>query len=168
MTSSRTIVVTGGAGDIGMAIASRYAARGDLVVLCDVKGEALRARVERQKFRRRLEAHEVDLRDPAQVERFAHDVLDRHRKVDVLVNNAAFQHDGDVVATSTADFEDSFAINLRAPFLLAKAVTPAMRSNGGGAIINVASVHALAPGPARFAYATMKTGINRDDPLDGG
>jgi NAD(P)-dependent dehydrogenase (short-subunit alcohol dehydrogenase family) len=159
MGSSRIVIVTGGAGDIGMAIAGRYAARGDRVVLCDIKAETLRARVVAHAARARLEAHATDLRDPRQLRCFVGEVLDRHGRVDVLVNNAAFQHDGDAVATTDADFEDSFGINLRAPFLLSRAVAPSMRQNGGGAIINVASVHALAPGPARFAYATMKAGL---------
>ncbi len=69
------------------------------------------------------------------------------------------QPDGDIEDCAPEDFDRAHAINVRAPYLLSRAVVPSMRKAGGGAIINVASVHATTPGPRRLAYATSKTAL---------
>jgi NAD(P)-dependent dehydrogenase (short-subunit alcohol dehydrogenase family) len=159
MNSPSIVVVTGGAGDIGMAIATRFADRNARVILCDRLGDTLRQRIDAHPRRSQLEGHTTELTDPAQVKSFIAGTLERHGHVDVLVNNAAKQHDGDVVAASEADFEESFAINMRAPFLLSKAVAPGMKAAGGGAIVNISTIHAQAAGPGRCAYASTKSGL---------
>ena len=68
----------------------------------------------------------------------------------MIVNNAAIQHDGDVVDCTPDDFEYAFAVNLRAPYLLCHALVPAMRLRGGGAIVNVSSVAGLVGGHPDF------------------
>ncbi|WEX12428.1 SDR family oxidoreductase [Chelativorans sp. AA-79] len=157
-TGQRLALVTGAAGDIGMAIARRLGTDGRRLVLCDLDSERIRSRVAEAGFARDPLSFALDLRDPGAVDAFARDVA-AHGTVDILVNNAAFQHDGDVIRASLEDFDDSYAVNLRAPFLLSKAFAPGMRNAGGGAIVNIASVHALAAGPGRAAYATMKAGL---------
>lgn len=157
-TDRRLVVVTGAAGDIGLAIARNFAERGRQVVMCDLNMEHVRQRVERTSFAVPPRVFGLDLRDIGSIAEFARQVTNEG-VVDVLVNNAAFQHDGDVLKASADDFDDSYFVNLRAPFLLSKAFAPGMRDAGGGSIINVASVHALAAGPARVAYATMKAGL---------
>lgn len=159
MDSPSVVVVTGAAGDIGMAIAGRFADRNARIVLCDRLADALRQRVASHPRRDQLEWHEVELTDPAQVKSFIAGAIKRHGRVDVLVNNAAKQHDGDVATASEADFEEAFAIHMRAPFLLSKAVVPGMKAAGGGAIVNISTVHAQAVGPGRLAYAATKAGL---------
>jgi NAD(P)-dependent dehydrogenase (short-subunit alcohol dehydrogenase family) len=154
----RFTLVTGAAGDIGMAIARRLDASGRRLVLCDLDSERIRQRLAQAAFEHQPLVFGLDLRDRAAIDRLAGEV-GRQGNVDVLVNNAAFQHDGDVIAATPEDFDDSYAINLRAPFLLSRAFAPGMRDAGGGAIVNIASVHALAAGPGRVAYATMKAGL---------
>jgi NAD(P)-dependent dehydrogenase (short-subunit alcohol dehydrogenase family) len=152
-------LVTGAAGDIGFSIARRLAARGIRVVLCDRLGEELQRRVAADEYRDLLETYTLDLGDAATLGAFADSILKRHGRVDVLVNNAAKQHDGDVRATSQAEFAESFGINLMAPFLLCKILAPAMCEARNGNIVNISSVHGLAAGPDRCAYATMKAGL---------
>ena len=154
----RFTLITGAAGDIGMAMARRFDATGRRLVLCDIEGERVRRRAAEAGLAREPLVFDLDLRKPAAMESLAREVA-RHGTVDVLVNNAAFQHDGDVIRATADEFDDSYAINLRAPFLLSRAFAPGMRDAGGGAIINIASVHALAAGPGRVAYATMKAGL---------
>ena len=157
--SAKVALVTGAAGDIGFAIATRFARAGMTVVLCDRLAEELRQRVAESDVRDRFEPHGVDLTDSAAVNNFAATALSLHRRFDILVNNAAKQHDGDVRSTSEADFDESYAINLRAPYLLSRALSPAMCDARSGSIVNISSVHGLAAGPGRFAYATMKSGL---------
>lgn len=159
MVDKSVALVTGAAGDIGFSIAERLAARGMHVILCDRLGELLDERVAASTHREQLETHTIELSDVKAVTQLATETLARHRRVDVLVNNAAKQHDGDVRTTSQDDFAESFAINLMAPFLLAKLLTPAMCDARDGAIVNISSVHGLAAGPDRCAYATMKAGL---------
>jgi len=154
----RLALVTGSAGDIGIAIARRFDSKGFRLVLSDLDADRVRSRVSEVAFAHEPAIFGLDLRDPAAIGGFGRDVT-RLGTVNVLVNNAAFQHDGDVIAATCEDFDDSYAINLRAPFLLSRAFAPGMRDAGGGAIVNIASVHALAAGPGRVAYATMKAGL---------
>lgn len=80
-------------------------------------------------------------------------------RLDVLVNNAAVQRLGTAEELGDEDWHESLAVNLTAPFRLARAAIPHMRRAGGGVILNVTSVHAAATGPRRTAYAATKAGL---------
>jgi 2-deoxy-D-gluconate 3-dehydrogenase len=165
MDEKRIVLITGGASDIALATARHFARQSAHPVLCDVNfAELQRKAVD-------LDIHAVDLTDPTAIARWVAMVAERHGRIDVLVNNAAVMAAGDVEAATEQDLDLSYAVNLKAPFLLAKAVVPIMRRGGGGAIVNVASVHAIALGPRRVAYATMKAallGLTRSMAVDLG
>lgn len=80
------------------------------------------------------------------------------RAVDVLVNNAAIGLNRDALETDSSDFDHVIAVNLRAPFLLAKALHPTLSARRGS-IVNVASVHAVATSHAVSVYAASKGGL---------
>jgi NAD(P)-dependent dehydrogenase (short-subunit alcohol dehydrogenase family) len=165
------VLVTGAAGDIGHAIAEAFLHQGARVVASDHRGEELAARVKSLSTLGAISGAVAELTHPAEVARLAEAVLAQWGRVDVLVNNAAIQPDGDVVDGDPEAFEQAYRINVRAPYLLCRALVPAMREAHGGAIVNVASVHATAPGPRRVAYATSKTallGLTRSMAVDLG
>jgi NAD(P)-dependent dehydrogenase (short-subunit alcohol dehydrogenase family) len=165
MTEQRIVLITGGASDIAIATARHFARQSAHVVLCDVNFAELGRKAAG------FDIHDVDLADPAAIARWVTMAAERHGRIDVLVNNAAVMAAGDVEAATERDFDLSYAVNLKAPFLLAKAVVPIMRRGGGGAIVNVSSVHGIAPGPRRAAYATMKAallGLTRSMAVDLG
>lgn len=153
------MLVTGAAGDIGFAIAASFLGRGARVHITDIDADRLDQRRAELSPAGAVSASTCDLAEPAQVEMLAHDATTRLGRVDILVNNAAVQAQGDLDSCSPELFDLAHAINVRAPYLLAKHLVPTMQAAGGGAIVNVASVHATAPGPKRIAYATSKTAL---------
>lgn len=156
----RGVLVTGAAGDIGAEIARAFLARGARVHVTDVAAEALDRRVRTLGAGEALSASPADLQEPAAVLDLAATALAQLGRVDILVNNAAIQAQGDLDSCTPALFDAAYAVNVRAPYLLARALVPAMRAvGGGGAIVNIASVHGTAPGPQRLAYATSKAAL---------
>ena len=79
-------------------------------------------------------------------------------EVEVLINNAAVAEYSTALATSTEDWDEVMAVNLRAPFLVAKALHPRLKANRA-AVVNVSSVHAVATSPGAAAYAASKGGL---------
>jgi NAD(P)-dependent dehydrogenase (short-subunit alcohol dehydrogenase family) len=158
-SKGKGVLVTGAAGDIGAAIAASFLERGARVCITDVSADRLDRRREELGVLGPVTACTCDLADPAQVAGLAAEASAHLGRVDILVNNAAVQAEGDLDACPPELFDLAQAINVRAPYLLARHLVPAMRAAGGGAIVNVASVHATAPGPRRIAYATSKAAL---------
>ncbi|MCA9557386.1 MAG: SDR family oxidoreductase, partial [Myxococcales bacterium] len=94
--------------------------------------------------------------DPAACEAVAARAAEALGPIDVLVNNAGVIHRQPVVEQPLAAWEDTFAVNLRAPFLLARAVLPAMLERGSGRIVNVASISGTLGTPRAVAYCASK------------
>jgi len=86
--------------------------------------------------------------------------LAMHPQVDILVNSAGVALVGPVLDFDPADWDRTMAINLRAPFLLAKAFAPGMIAAGGGKIINISSQTGVIALPDHAAYASSKGGLN--------
>lgn len=155
----RGVLVTGAAGDIGAGVAEAFLKAGAHVVVTDINRDGLERRAALLGAHGRVSARACDLADSDEIADMAADAIARLGRVDVLVNNAAIQAQGDLDSCTAGLFNQAYAINVRAPFLLAKAFVPGMRAAGGGAIVNVGSVHAAAPGPKRIAYATSKSAL---------
>jgi 3-oxoacyl-[acyl-carrier protein] reductase len=93
-------------------------------------------------------------------------MIDRCRaefgRLDVAVNNAGMTHfveHGDLAAMTEAKWDEILAVNLKGPFFVARAAIPLMRQNGGGSIVNVASVAGIAGSGSSIAYAASKGGL---------
>jgi 3-oxoacyl-[acyl-carrier protein] reductase len=105
---------------------------------------------------------EVDVADRASTEAMAASALDRFGRIDVLVNNAAFY-----MAVTKSRFEDitvdewelCFAVNVRGPWLCARAVSPTMRRQGSGKIVNIASMTVEDGTPDFLHYVASKSAI---------
>lgn len=103
-----------------------------------------------------------DVSDPAAVEAIVAHAVSIHGDVAVLVNNAGAPFSlghGDIAAVDIEAWDRVMAINLKGPFLLARAVAPLLRARGGGRIINVASVAGRTGSKANAAYAASKAGV---------
>ncbi len=162
--NGRVAFVTGGSGDIGGAIAGALAAAGADVAVSFV-GHAEGAEKTLGAVRaagRRGGAVRLDQRDPASIDAAAAAAVKSMGRVDVLVNNAAWNigiafPDLDSL---TADVWDRVhETNLRGPYLLARAFAPHLRAGGAGRIVNIASVAGLYPGGSSIAYAASKAGL---------
>jgi len=141
---SRTVVVTGGAKGIGRAVVQRFAALGDDVVALARDADAL-ARLE-------VRTEVCDVTDEDAVAT----VFGAIGPVDVLVNNAGFAESAPLAKTTLTAWAQHFDVNVTGPFLCMREVVPAMRSQGSGAIVTIASTAGRIGTPYTCAYTSSK------------
>jgi NAD(P)-dependent dehydrogenase (short-subunit alcohol dehydrogenase family) len=162
LLNDRIAVVTGGGGGIGAATARLFAEHGAQVVIADIDAELAQLTAEQitasggSAF-----AAATDVRDASQVADLARSVLERHGRVDVLVNNVGhwLRHPGNFVDTDPQLWDDLYRVNLHHVFLVTHAFLPAMIGRRSGAIVNVASVEGLRGYPEDPVYAAFKAAV---------
>lgn len=158
--TGKVAVVTGGGVGIGRAAAEELAAAGSSVVVADIDG----ARAEEAAAaigRAGGHAHAVraDVASAEDAERLASEAVNRFGGVDILYNNAAIQIYGSVTEISEADWDATFAVNVKGVYLCSRACIPHMRKRGGGAIVNAASVQGILTQKRVAAYAASKGAV---------
>lgn len=153
----KVAIVTGAARGTGAATARLLAAAGARVVVADV--EAGGGRSVADAIGERACFLPLDVREEAQWAALVEQSLARWGRIDVLVNNAARLLIRALQETSAEEFRSVCDVNLLGPFLGIRAVAPAMRAQGRGSIVNVASVDALAGKNGVAAYASSKWGL---------
>jgi 3-oxoacyl-[acyl-carrier protein] reductase len=100
--------------------------------------------------------------DRSQVQQLVARALERFGRIDILVNDAAYNKwipFGDLDALADEEWQKILAVNLTGPMLLIKAVAPAMRRQGNGRIVNISSIAGLAPSGSSIPYAVSKAGL---------
>lgn len=157
--SGRAAVVTGGAQGIGEATARGLAAAGAKVLVIDIQEKG--AEVAESICQSGAEA--TFLRGDISSESVIKDAIDRcvdlYGSIDILVNNAHWEVAGAATEISATDWEMSMAVLLRAPFLAAKYAIPFMIRQGGGSIVNIASLRGKKAVPRYVTYTTAKAAI---------
>ncbi|MEV4171674.1 MULTISPECIES: 3-hydroxybutyrate dehydrogenase [unclassified Nonomuraea] len=144
--TGRTALVTGAGGGIGAACARRLAAAGARVLVVDMRAEPA------GKVAAEIGGTAVvaDLSDPG----FAAALPDE--PVDIVVNNAGFQHVAPIEEFPPEVFATMLRVMVEAPFLIARKVLPGMYARGWGRFVNISSVHGLRASPYKSAYTTAK------------
>jgi meso-butanediol dehydrogenase / (S,S)-butanediol dehydrogenase / diacetyl reductase len=153
-------IVTGGGSGIGAATARVLAREGARVVVADRRADAaekVASALREQGWPARAMA--VDVSNSEQVKAMIDAAVAAFGRLDVLVNNAGFGTFGTVVDIDEREWDDLMATNVRGVFLCCKYAIPAMRSNGGGVIVNVASVVAAVGIRNRAAYVASKGAV---------
>jgi rhamnulose-1-phosphate aldolase/alcohol dehydrogenase len=158
--SRRIVLITGAAGAIGKAIATRFAATGASVILTDIdqaKLEALSAELNRQFGEEVTTPIAMDVRDETSVAQTFHQTVRAYGGLDICVSNAGIARSGPVESLSLADWEDSLAVNATGHFLVCREAMRVFRRQGlGGNIVVVATKNVLAPGKEFGAYSASK------------
>jgi 2-keto-3-deoxy-L-fuconate dehydrogenase len=155
----RRAVITGGASGIGLAIAKAFAREGGRVHILDLNEAGARAAAEAiQAGGGAAEANACDVSEAASVRATFEGIFARG-PVHILVNNAGVAHVGTVASTNEEDFDRLLRINVRSVYLCTRAVVEPMKAQGGGIILNMASIAAIAGLPDRFAYSTTKGAV---------
>jgi NAD(P)-dependent dehydrogenase (short-subunit alcohol dehydrogenase family) len=159
--TDRVALITGGDSGIGRAVALSYAREGaDVVIgyLPEEEDDAREAAAWVERAGRRVLLQPGDITDETWCEQLVERTLAQFGRLDVLVNNAAFQRSYDSIESiSTKEFDRTFRTNVYAMFWLCRAALPRMAP--GSVIINTASIQAFDPSPALIAYAATKAAI---------
>lgn len=114
---------------------------------------------------------QTDLSDSSQCKALVTESIEAYGRIDVLVNNGGFQHVSPIEGFPEDKWNAMISVMLTAPFLLTKAVWPYMKAQGGGRIVNMASVHSQVASLFKAAYISAKhglIGLTRTAALEGG
>ncbi len=153
----RLILITGGAGDIARAAARRFAAEGARLVLTDVDEEGLRAACGELAG---AEARRLDVSDVAAVGEAVEEIRAAFGRIDVLVNCAGIYRHRLVAEMSPEEWDRTIEVNLRGVFAACRAAGRVMREQeGGGAIVNLASISAQRGSVLHAHYCASKAGV---------
>jgi NAD(P)-dependent dehydrogenase (short-subunit alcohol dehydrogenase family) len=148
----RVVLVTGGTKGIGRTIAHRYAEAGATVAVC--------ARTAPDDAPADVDFVACDVREADQVTALVDTVVDRYGRLDVVVNNAGGGPWVDSATASPRFTERIIALNLVAPIVVSQAAYRVMSTqDGGGSIVNIASVSGIRPSPRSAAYGAAKAGL---------
>jgi len=161
LLTDRTVIVTGAATGIGQAFAIGCAAQGANVVAADMNDAEETVSAIKQAGGRAI-AVRVDVSDDASTRAMAQAALDRFGRIDGLINNAAYFREVKLTPfedLDAAQWERIFAVNVKGVWQCCKAVMPAMRARGSGAIVNIASVVAVAGQPGYLHYVATKGAV---------
>jgi meso-butanediol dehydrogenase/(S,S)-butanediol dehydrogenase/diacetyl reductase len=153
-------LITGGGSGIGRAAALLFAQEGALIAIADKRGaSAHKVAAECSAKGAQAIGVEADVSKAADVKRMIDATLAKFGRLDVLVNNAGYGIAGSVVETDEADWDALIAVNVRGVFLCSKYAIPVMQRNGGGVIVNTASVVAAVGIANRAAYCASKGAV---------
>jgi 3-hydroxybutyrate dehydrogenase len=154
--------VTGSTSGIGLGIARAFAAAGANVVLNGFGRPEEIEQTRRQAaadFNVLANFSPADMTKPAAIAEMIQTTIDSLGRLDVLVNNAGIQHVAPIDQFPVEKWDAILSINLSSAFHTIRAALPAMRRNGWGRIINIASAHGLVASPFKAAYVAAKHGV---------
>lgn len=153
-------IVTGGGSGIGRAGAEIMAREGATVLVLDRDAAGAAATVESIRAAGgRAEPLVLDVTDDAALEAAIAGVLARHGRIDILHNHAGAQVAGDLEQVAVDGFDRSWELNVRAHFIAARLVVPAMKRQGKGVILNTASSSGILYDREMIAYTTTKHAV---------
>lgn len=157
----RRVVVTGAGSGFGEAIARRFAEEGARVLVADINvAGAERVVGDIANAGGSAEAIAVNVAEEEQVAAMIERATDSFGGIDVLVNNAGYSHLQRLLwKIPVEDFDAVFAVNVRGVFLGCKHAIPVMIDGGGGVIVNIASIGAVAPRPGVTPYNATKGAV---------
>ncbi len=156
----KSCIITGGGSGIGRAACLMFAKEGARLVIADKrKDQAQAVADECVKLGAKAIAIEVDVTKSADAKRMVDETVKAYGRLDVLLNNAGYGIAGSVVETDEDAWEDLMAVNVRGVYLCTKYAIPAMTANGGGSIVNTASVVAAVGIKNRAAYCASKGAV---------
>ena len=158
MNELGVVVITGGAQGIGFATAELVLERGGVPIALDNNEESLEQA--RQKLGSSgLETVLCDITEEIQIEKTIDGVLQKHGRIDSLVNNAGIGAYFNATEMTQEQWDLVFSVDLKSSWLMSKHVLPSMKTLRSGSIVNIASIHARMTVKGMFPYAAAKSGV---------
>jgi NAD(P)-dependent dehydrogenase (short-subunit alcohol dehydrogenase family) len=155
---NKTVIVTGGAGGIGLAIAIRFASEGANIVLADISDEQLQqAAISFQVSKDKILLSKCDVSKEEEVKKTVSDAIEHFGSIDILVNNAGLMIFKKFEENSHEDWVKILNVDLLGAFYFTKYSFLSMKP--GGCIINISSIHALETTPMVTTYAAAKAAM---------
>jgi NAD(P)-dependent dehydrogenase (short-subunit alcohol dehydrogenase family) len=156
LLDNKVAIVTGAGKGIGLAIAKKLSDAGAHVVVAEIDETTAH---EAAATLRSGEGVVCDVRDEKQVGDLVRGVVERHGHLDVMVSNAGIATVNTLVGMTLEEWRALMAVNLDGVFLCTKHAAAAMAGNGGGSIINIASIKAFGGSPGTGHYGAAKAGV---------
>ena len=153
-------VITGAGSGIGKSIAKLFAEEKSKVYILEInKKLGERAQINIDQEGGDAKYIYCDVSDEKSVKKAIKQVIDNEQRIDILVNNAAISHIGNIEQTAPLDLDKLYNVNVKSVYLVTKATIGEMVKNGGGVILNLASIAARVGLSDRFAYSMSKGAV---------
>lgn len=154
-------LITGGSRGIGRAIAFRLAKLGCKIAICARQPASLQNTEAELKIQtRNVLARSVDVTDASAVQQLVETVIEKWGCIDLVINNAGILRSGKIHELPVDDWDLQYAVNIKGPFLVTKAVLPHMIKQKQGLLIYISSTAALISPPGNACYASTKWGLD--------
>jgi NAD(P)-dependent dehydrogenase (short-subunit alcohol dehydrogenase family) len=158
--SGKVAVVTGGGSGIGRSISTLFGRQGAHVFVLDLDRRAAEETADAITSAGGIaDAATCDVSDAAHVTATFDTIVGRAGRLDILINNAGIAHVGNIERTPEADFDRLYRVNVKGVYLCSRAAVPAMVRQGGGVILNMASIVSFIGVADRFAYSMTKGAV---------
>ena len=158
--SGKVAVVTGGGSGIGQAISTLFGRQGAQVVVLDRDLQAANDTASAiNSSGGSADVVVCDVSDAARVKSTFSTIVARTRRLDILINNAGVAHVGNIERTAEDDFDRLYRVNVKGVYLCSQAAVPVMVEQGGGVILNMASIVSFIGVADRFAYSMTKGAV---------
>lgn len=157
---NKVVIVSGAGGGIGTAIAQRFAREGAQVIVTDTNADGASDTTQSildEDLKAETILADISSRDACY--KLIEDVIAKHGKIDVLINNAGINRRGPLLELTDEDWDLTMQVNVTSMFHLCRAAIPHMIKAGGGAIVNTASQWGLYPAPGHIAYNVSKAAV---------
>jgi len=152
----KVAIITGAAKGIGFATAQRFAQEGAKVMIADIGLEALKAAGLQIPG---SEAYVMNVTDRASIQAAVDQIMQRHGRIDILINNAGITQDARLVKMTEAQFDTVIDVNLKGVFNCTQIVVPHMLEVGSGAVVNASSVVGIYGNFGQTNYSATKFGV---------
>ncbi len=158
--NNKISVITGAGSGIGKSIAELFAKEKSKVYLLEINkklGETAQIDIVRNGGNAKYIF--CDVADEKSVKKAIKQIIDKEQRIDILVNNAAISHIGNIEQTIPSELDNIYNVNVKSVYLVTKATIGDMVKNGGGVILNLASIAARVGLNDRFAYSMSKGAV---------